>query len=269
MKSINTLKVVLIVISSFLLTFLLFSNFKQIKTQLNQQIEISLLSFVLTYFIIGIPIFIGTFLLNKGKNIFEILGLSGNFLKGLLCGLLFAIPMFAGGLMFFKFSNQTDIEKLITGTIVAGFMEELYFRGFLFGQIFRKTKLGFIPSVLLGAVIFALAHLYQSKNFAELTGIFIVTFSGAVFFAWLFVEWNYNLWIAVFTHTFMNLSWFLFDISNNALGDLTSNVFRGFTIALAIIFTIKYKKRRKLKFVIYKETIMINTDEKLNEKVDL
>lgn len=75
------------------------------------------------------------------------------------------MPMLLGALLFFKFNQQIDIENLIAGTIIAGFMEELYFRGFQFGQLFRKTDLGFIPSIFLGALIFAPGHLYQSQIF--------------------------------------------------------------------------------------------------------
>jgi hypothetical protein len=158
--------------------------------------------------------------------------------------------MFIGGLLFFKFSQNIRIENLIAGTIVAGFMEELYFRGFLFGQLFRNTNWGFIPSILFGALIFAFGHLYQSQNIGELVGIFMITFSGAVFFAWLYVEWNYNLWVPILTHSFMNLSWSLFEIDHSALGDIKANIFRGLTILIAIVFTILYKRNRNEKLTI-------------------
>ena len=46
---------------------------------------------------------------------------------------LFNFPMFIGGLLFFDFNPHLGIQHLITATIIAGFMKELYFRGFLFG----------------------------------------------------------------------------------------------------------------------------------------
>src|SRR5690606_39500301 len=104
----------------------------------------------------------GTLLLNKTISIFKSLGLSSSISTALWTSLLFTLPMFIGGLFLFKFNQHIDIENLIAGTIVAAFMEELYFRGFLFGQLFRKTNLGFIPSIIFGALIFAFGHLYQS-----------------------------------------------------------------------------------------------------------
>jgi membrane protease YdiL (CAAX protease family) len=172
-------------------------------------------------------------------------------------GILFTSPMFIGGLLFFGFNPNIDIQNLIAGTIVAGFMEELYYRGFLFGQLFRNTNFGFIPSIFVGAFIFAFGHLYQSQNLSELIGVFMVTFSGAVFFAWLYSEWNYNLWVPILTHTLMNLSWWLFDMDHSALGDLKANIFRGLTILIAIIFTIFYKRKRNEKLTINRQTLLL------------
>lgn len=250
MKSKETLKIVLLVLLSFAAYYVLFLNFRPIKTGLDKITHQGLISYIITYLIIGIPIFIGTFFIDNKTNIFKSLGLSSGILTALWTSLLFTLPMFIGGLVFFKFNRQIVVENLIAGTIVAGFMEELYFRGFLFGQLFRKTILGFIPSILFGAIMFASGHLYQSQNLAELAGIFLITFSGAVFFAWLYVEWNYNLWVPVLTHTLMNLSWSLFELDDTALGDVKANIFRGLTILTAIVFTLLYKRHHNQKLLI-------------------
>ncbi len=257
MKTNKTFKVILLVFLSFATYYFLFSTFKPIKVVLDKITQQGLISYVLTYFIIGIPIFLGTILIDKTTNIFKSLGLSSSILTAIWTSLLFTLPMFLGSFFFFKFNQNIDFEYLIAGTIVAGFMEELYFRGFLFGQLFKNTNLGFIPSVLFGAFVFAFGHLYQSQNISELLGIFMITFSGAIFFAWLYVEWNYNLWVAIFTHTLMNLSWSLFEVDNSALGDVKANVFRGLTILTAIIITILYKRSKNVKLSINKQTIML------------
>lgn len=257
MKPNQTKKVILFVILSFSAYYFLFENFKPIKIGLDKITQQGLISYVLTYLIIGIPIFTGTLLINKTISIFKSLGLSSSISTALWTSLLFTLPMFIGGLFLFKFNQHIDIENLIAGTIVAGFMEELYFRGFLFGQLFRKTNLGFIPSIIFGALIFAFGHLYQSQDVGELIGIFMITFSGAVFFGWLYVEWSYNLWVPIFTHTLMNLSWHLFEVDNSALGDVKANLFRGLTILIAIIFTILYKKNRNEKLIINRRTLML------------
>ncbi|MEX1191034.1 MAG: CPBP family intramembrane glutamic endopeptidase [Brumimicrobium sp.] len=130
--------------------------------------------------------------------------------------------------------------NLADKTFFAGFMEEFLFRGFLFGLLFRKLCRGFIPATLIGAVIFGFAHIYQGSSLLESTGIFLVTSIGAVWFAWLYIEWNNSLWVPIFLHILMNLSWALFDVSENAMGGLYVNIFRVITIALTVIITIRY-----------------------------
>jgi uncharacterized protein len=258
MISNQTKKVILLVFLSFATYYFLFLNFKLIKVGLDKLTEQGLVSYILAYLIIGVPIFVGTLLIDKKNSLFKSLGLSANILTAIWTSVLFTSSMFIGGMFFFIFNQNIDLPTLIAGTIVAGFMEELYFRGFLFGQLFRNTNLGFIPSILFGALIFAFGHFYQSQNIGELVGIFMITFSGAVFFAWLYAEWNYNLWVPILTHTLMNLSWNLFEIDNSALGDIKANIFRGLTILTAILFTILYKRNRNEKLTINRQTLMQN-----------
>lgn len=261
MKSRQTQKTLILVALSFAAYYILFLYFKPIKLALDTITRQGLVSYLLTYLFIGIPIFIGTFLINKRTQIFKSLGISASILTAIWTSVLFTSPMFIGGLTFFKFNNSIDMENLMAATLVAGFVEELFFRGFLFGQLFRKTKFGFLTSIVFGALIFALGHMYQSENFNELIGIFMITFFGAIFFAWLYVEWNYNLWVPILTHSLMNLSWHLFEIDNSALGDIKANIFRGLTILTAIIFTIKYKKNRNLPLIVNKQTLIKKNTE--------
>lgn len=257
MNKTTPLKPFFTVILSFLAYYILFLNFQTIKSGLDKVTQQGLTSYILTYLLIGIPIFLGTFLIDKKTSILKSLGLSKNIFTGFWTSILFTLPMFLGGLFFFNFSPEIKPENLIAGTLVAGFMEELYFRGFLFGILFKKTKFGFIPSIIFGALVFALGHLYQSQNISELVGILAVTFFGAVFFAWLYAEWNFNLWVPILTHALMNLSWHLFEVDNSALGDVKANIFRGLTILTTILFTIVYKKYNNQKLTINRQTLML------------
>lgn len=164
--------------------------------------------------------------------------------------------MILGGLFFFELNEEISIANLTAGTIVAGFVEELFYRGFLFGLLYKYTKFGFISSIFLGALLFAMGHLYQSQDTFELIGIFLVTFLGAVLFAWLYIEWSYNLWVPIFLHALMNLSWHIFEMDETALGGILPNIFRGFTIAFAIIFTILYKKNSNQVLEITKDKLI-------------
>ena len=252
----KTTRNVIITLICFLVYCFALEYFDKVMQFIDKAFNYRLLSFFITYIIIGIPIFLGTFLINKKFNVFNSLGLSKNILQGVILAIIFTLPMFIGGLIFYKFNTEITLPRLIASTILAGLFEELYFRGFLFGQIFRNTKLGFIPSITIGAIVFAVAHLYQSQDFSIMIGIFLTTFLGAIFFAWLYVEWDYNLWVPIFLHTFMNLSWDLFNVSDNALGNITSNIFRCLTIAVAIILTILYKKKHGQKLTVTRNTLL-------------
>ncbi|GAB1418600.1 hypothetical protein MASR2M12_13650 [Bacteroidales bacterium] len=108
---------------------------------------------------------------------------------------------------------------------------------------------------LTGTALFGMGHLYQGVSFGQTTGVFIVSAMGAVWFACLYVEWD-NLWIPIFLHVFMNLSWTLFDVSDNALGGIYVNIFRCITIALTILITIRFHKKGGLK--IGKHNLIVN-----------
>jgi len=233
--------------------------FASIKRSLDGITNNGLASYILTYFILGIPIYIGAYLINSKEHILKNLGVYHNPMPPFLITLIFTLPMFLGGLIFFDFNTEISIQKLIAGSIVVGFVEELFFRGFLFGQLYKYTRLGFISAIIIGAIIFASGHLYQSQDTMELIGIFSVTFMGAVLFAWLYVEWNYNLWVPIFLHAFMNLAWGIFEMDDTALGGLLPNVLRGLTITFAIVGTIVYKKKQKNEISITKDKLILKT----------
>lgn len=158
-----------------------------------------------------------------------------------------------------EIDNNLSIKTLVYKTLFAGFFEEYLFRGFLFGILFRKLKWGFVPAAILGAAIFGLAHVYQSSAFIETISVFLITAMGSIWFSWLYIEWNNNLWVPIFLHITMNLSWILFDVSSNAIGGLYTNIFRVFTIALSILITIRYHKTRDL--TINKANLFTNLQE--------
>ena len=83
----------------------------------------------------------------------------------------------------------------------------------------------------------------------------MTTFMGAGLFAWLYVEWNYNLWLPVALHFFMNLSWEIFAVSDNALGGLEANLIRGLTVLLAITGTLFYKKKQNIPLAVNRDTL--------------
>lgn len=172
------------------------------------------------------------------------LGLDKNLPRAFAFALVAVSPMFIGSAIIGEMNLGQHWLDLLRGTLFAGLFEEYFFRGFLFGILFRKLGWGFIPAGILGAVFFGMGHLYQGVGFAQTAGIFLVTAIGSLWFAWLYIEWDENLWVPIFLHILMNLSWTLFEVGGNALGDLYLNVFRAVTIALTVIATIRRNKAK-------------------------
>lgn len=194
-----------------------------------------------------VPPVLITGLLFGFNKILDNMGIQKGFGIGLLFSFVTVLPMLISSALLGGISSDLKILGLLQKTLFAGFMEEYLFRGFLFGLLFRKLGWGFIPASILGAVIFGTGHLYQGSTFPETMGVFFVTSLGAIWFAWLYIEWNNNLWVPIFLHILMNLSWGLFEVSSNALGGFSTNLFRIITIALTIIVTLKYNKENGLR----------------------
>lgn len=230
-----------------------------------------MLFFVLWYFNIAVRPFEGCigssqtlhytlFLLHARRDIASSMGLSHGFGTGLLfavtlnyllAGLIpsgaATLPMIAGYAVIGEFDRELSADEAFTWIFIAGMFEELVYRGFVFGQLFRYARWGFLPAALLAALAFGSLHLYQGHDPVSALTAFGVTALGSIFFSWLYVEWNYNLWSVIWLHTLMNLPWIVFRVSTSgAVGDIGANALRLCTIILAIGLTVAYKRKRGL-----------------------
>jgi membrane protease YdiL (CAAX protease family) len=254
-----TLKNSLIILVAFLLYYILLKQYISTKA-LIAFIEpgyIRSLCFQLTCLF---PIIIALFFLFKPKDIIKSIGLNKKILLGIGVALLCTLPMIIGNAIIGTFNKDITLHTILSSMVYAGFFEEVVFRGFLFGLLFRYAKWGFIPAVLIGALMFGAGHLYQGSSLMSALAPFGVTALGAVWFSWMYVEWSYNLWVSIAMHMFMNASWILFKVSSTATGDLTSNAVRGLTIVAIIVATIMHKKKHCLPYLINKKTLWINKD---------
>lgn len=203
------------------------------------------LGHISTYGLSLLPLLVGALLLRPKDqdSLISKFGLNGSLISGLAIGVLATLPMFIGYAFKFSLIKEPDFNSLMINTVSAGFFEELIFRAYFFGLVYRYTRLGFIPAILATSFVFALLHLYQSQDPMELALIFTTTFLGSVLFGWLYTEWKFNIWVPIALHILMNLAWMLFDVDDTASGNWYANIFRFLTIAIVITWTVIKEKR--------------------------
>lgn len=187
-----------------------------------------------------------TIVVIKPKGLFSFLGLSGNMLKGFGIALLCVLPLYLVFPLFGGLNTELTFSVIYDRAILTGFKEELVFRAFMFGLLFRYAKTDFFWAVILPALYFGSVHLYQGHDILSALAAFGVTFIGALYFSWMYIEWNFNIWIPAGLHILMNGAWFIFTMEGTevAAGGLISNIARMISIALAIAFTVYYHKKR-------------------------
>lgn len=215
--------------------------------------SVSLSKFIVGYSIMFIAVLILTAVVIKSKELFSFLGFKGSILKGFCISLICVLPLFILFQILGSFNSDTTLSLILRKSIFPGFMEEFMFRAFMFGLLFRYAKTGFFWAVILPALLFGSLHLYQGHDVISSLAAFGVTFIGAVYFSWMYVEWNYNLWVPVGLHILMNGAWVMFSMEGTevAAGGLISNIARVISILLAITITVWYKRRNETKVFNY------------------
>lgn len=172
----------------------------------------------------------------------EELGLCASFKRAAVFSFIAALPMLLTFALASPVNPNMTILSVTVGCFLAPFAEELLFRGYMFGQLYRRARWGFWLSAIIPSALFALGHVYQTHDPLELLGIFAVTGLGGLGGCWLYLRWNGNLWIVFCLHALMNLWWEVFGVADTALGGWIANGARLATVTLATLLTI-YKNR--------------------------
>lgn len=232
-----------IVALSSILILLLYDRVHLIVAPLHLQ---RTLAVTVMHVIVCLPVVIVLLFLHRRKDFPRSLGLDGNFIKGMVFALISTLPLFIAFPVVGDFNGGLTWDKLVRSAVIAAFFEEVIFRGFIFGQLFRYCKIGFWWSVIIPSLLFGSIHLYQGSDPLSSLAAFGVTFIGGLFFSWIYVKWDFNLWCPVGLHFFMNLSWLLFTVEGNsvAAGGVVSNVFRILSVVVAIVLTNVYLRKR-------------------------
>lgn len=213
----------------------------------------SLLNKITRDLIVIIPLLLLTAIVIKPKDIFSFLGLNGNIIKGLGIAILCVAPLYIIFPLFGGINSDLTIPLLLQKSILPGFKEEFICRAFMFGLLFRYARTGFSWAVILPALYFGSGHLYQGHDALSTLAAFGVTFIGALYFSWMYVEWNFNLWVPIGLHMLMNGAWVIFSMEGTevAAGGLISNIARVISMLLAIGLTMWHKRKNETKVFSY------------------
>ncbi|MGU3374131.1 CPBP family intramembrane glutamic endopeptidase [Chryseobacterium sp. M5A1_1a] len=235
--------------------------FKSIQQFSKELFHSKAIAHIMAYTITLIPLVISLKILFPKKNILTLFSLDKSIIKGITLAFLGTLPMLIGYYIHFNRVHQINFESLFINTISSAFFEEIIFRAFLIGILYRFTRLGFLSSILFGSLLFAQVHLYQSQKTMELIEIFAITFLGSVLFAWVYLEMNFNLWTAICLHFFMNLYWEVFNVSENVSGNFYGNLYKFLSIFLIIGIIIYHKRKNKIPFQITWKSLFIKSTE--------
>lgn len=184
--------------------------------------------------------------IHKPSDILSSMGLNHDVLKGLGLALICCCPLIIGMPIIGSFDRELSLDYFLRMVVLAAFLEELIFRGFLFGQLYRYGRVGFVWAVIVPAALFGLQHLYQGHSLLSSLSAFGVTALGALYFSWVYVKCVYNLWIPIGLHMFMNLCWIVFPVegNENAVGSVMPNILRVASIMLTITLIIVLNKKK-------------------------
>ena len=199
---------------------------------------------ILTQVLFPMIIWVLLFGLRKGLTYS---GLLAPVIPALVVGLLATTPMWLGFWLLSDQPAQWPWSTLLKQALITGLVEESLFRALLFGMLFRCAGWRFLPAAGLAALLFGIGHLYQGGSVLSALSIFAITAIGSLWFSWLYLKWNFNLWVPIFMHALMNAWWIVFSVDQTALGDVTANVLRILTIAVSIVLTLVWNQHRQIK----------------------
>lgn len=208
-------------------------------------VENDYLNSLLIHLIWSSPVWL-TALFLFGKDGVRISGLTAPLLKGFGIATISCIPLYILFVFFFEFNDQIRGPYIFRNSLLAGVFEELVYRSLFFGALYGLLKWKFWPAVLANAAIFSFGHLYQAHDLMSSVLTVLITGIGAVWFGWIYIRWNYNIWLPVFLHTLINLSWHIFLVGDGtAAGGVASYAGRVLVIVVSVGLTLKYTSPMK------------------------
>ena len=142
---------------------------------------------------------------------------------------------------------QINAALVLMSAVASPMSEELLFRGYLFGQLYRRAGWPFWAAALANAVPFVAGHFYQLSGkgwefVVSVAEVLLLVGVSALFAAWVYVRWEYNLWVLIFIHALLNFYSTTFAINETSGFSWVDNVAWLMTLILVVLGTI-YRNR--------------------------
>lgn len=179
--------------------------------------------------------------------------------KGLLFASLFVLPQLIGLGFSADWNFNLSGSLWYRDLVLAGFGEEFIFRAFLFGLLFYYAGWGFLSAGIFTGLFFGWAHLYQAADLPSAISIFLFTVGASVGFSWFYYAWK-SLWMVLFLHAFMDITWDGFDVQSNVTGSLWVNIARFSTLFLTVFISIRIAKSNGRYDLKKKDKLWINRE---------
>ncbi len=144
----------------------------------------------------------------EDQNPLIYLKLSTNVLQGLLWGLfgcIFVVALEFGKILQGHAVTSQSTDTWVNVILLVGLMEEIPFRGFLFQKL--QSNFGFIGSMLLSSLLFALIHvpLWVSTGQSTHLPLALILVFGVGVLACIVLKLSESLWSSIIVHTFYNI----------------------------------------------------------------
>ncbi len=167
----------------------------------------------------------------EGTPLSALLGVGPGVVRGLAFGLVATLPMIAA--LAFIPHPDFDLDLMFGSGVLGPFAEELLFRGFLFGLLWRAARWPAPAAVVASALLFGFAHEINVLPMA----------AGGAVLAWIAYRWN-SLWPAIGLHAGMNLCWDLLRVEHarpSMVPDLMS-VAQALSVVMAVGLTLRFSR---------------------------
>ena len=170
------------------------------------------------------------------------LGMTASVKHGLLFGLFAASPLYVGLALTTALPVVSDPAATTYLAGLSPLAEETLYRAFLCGLLCSRGGFPVWAALATQAAFFGWGHVGQGESLAESAGLLALISLGGFLFGWFFLRWNRNLWVPFFMHALMNLSWEIFQVSDNAIGGWYPFALQLSCLVLGILITLRWTK---------------------------